>query len=113
MRTLAFVLALVLLAPPAFADEPDPLDLPKEVQRLRDQWLQCTAAAAKEHIRGSRPAAAIADLALQRCRAREQAVARVMTRQLGARGAARVLELVREADRANLVRIIEGLRAKG
>jgi hypothetical protein len=113
MRILAPALVLALLMPPvASADAPEPLDLPKEVQRQRDLWLQCTAAAAKAHIRGARPAADIADLALQRCKAQEQALSHVLNRQLGASGAVRVLELVRETDRSNLVRVIEELRAR-
>lgn len=95
----------------AFADEPDSFDLPTDIQRVRDQWLQCTAAAAKGQIRSSRSAEAAANLALERCKAQEQALARVLNRQLGAAGARRVLDLVRETDRSNLVRVIEELRA--
>jgi hypothetical protein len=112
MRTLAFVLTAALLAPPvALADAPDALDLPTAVQRSRDQWIECTATAAKAQLRGDRSAEAVADAALQRCRAREQALARVLDRQLGKDGAARVLQTVRETDRANLIRAIEAARA--
>jgi len=129
MRTLAvaFVFALVttllaradaprapplLTPPPPKVQAPSPAVLPTDVQQLRDQWMQCTAAAAKADLRSSRPAESVADAALQRCTAQEQPLARALNRQLGKDGAARVLERVREADRANLIRAIEELRAR-
>ena len=71
--------------------------------------MQCTAAAAKTDLRSSRPAETVADTALQRCKAQEQPLARALNRQLGKEGTARVLELVRETDRSNLIRVIEEL----
>ncbi len=71
--------------------------------------MHCTAAAAKTDLRSSRPAESVTDAALQRCKAQEQPLARALDRQLGKDGAARVLESVREADRANLIRAIEEL----
>ena len=92
-------------------ETPSPAALPTDVQQLRDQWMQCTAAAAKADLRSSRPAEAVADAALQRCMAQEQPLARALNRQLGKDGADRVLEQVRETDRSNLIRAIEQLRA--
>jgi hypothetical protein len=92
-------------------ETPSPAALPTDVQQLRDQWMQCTAAATKADLRSSRPAEAVADAALQRCTAQEQPLARALNRQLGKDGADRVLEQVREADRSNLIRAIEQLRA--
>src|SRR3954470_22700683 len=129
MQTLAvaFVLAVLISASarsdaprppivpksrPPKAQEPSPATLPTDVQRLRDQWMQCTAAAAKADLRSSRPAESVAEAALQRCTAQEQPLARALNRQLGEDGAARVLERVREADRANLIRAIEELRTR-
>jgi hypothetical protein len=129
MRTLAVAFVLALLTslsaradvprPPVVPKsrppevrEPSPATLPSDVQKLRDQWMQCTAAAAKADLRSSRPAESVADAALRRCTAQEQPLARALTRQLGQDGAARVLERVREADRSNLVRAIEELRAR-
>jgi hypothetical protein len=128
MRTLAIVAALALLTsasaradapiPPAIpkppspkVETPSPAALPTDVQQLRDEWMQCTAAAAKADLRSSRPAEAVADAALQRCKAQEQPLARALNQQLGHDGADRVLEQVREADRSNLIRAIEQLRA--
>src|SRR5215207_6742045 len=130
MRALAVALVLALLTPvwaradaprpPAIrtppppaarTDAPDPLDLPTDVQRLRERWLQCTAGAAKAHVRSRRPAPAVADAALQRCKAPEQALRRALDRQLGPEGAARVLDQVRESDRANLIQAVEALKA--
>ena len=91
--------------------EPSPAALPTDVQQLRDEWMQCTAAAAKADLRSSRPAEAVADSAVQRCKAQEQPLARALNRQLGKDGADRVLEQVRETDRSNLIRAIEQLRA--
>src|SRR5688572_22616181 len=128
MRTLAIILAFALLTsasaradapkPPAIPkppspqiQTPSPAALPTDVQQLRGQWMQCTAAAAKVDLRSSRPAEAVADAALQRCTAQEQPLARALNRQLGKGGADRVLERVRETDRSNLIRAIEQLRA--
>ncbi len=129
MQTLAvaFVLALLISlsarahapSPPVVpksrppeAQEPSPARLPTDVQRLREQLMQCMAAAAKADLRSSRPAESVAEAALQRCTAQEQPLARALNRQLGEEGAARVLERVREADRTNLIRAIEELRAR-
>src|SRR3954468_9297356 len=129
MRTLAIVAAFALLTgASARADAPRPHAVPKprppepqalspaavppNVQQLRDLWMQCMAAAAKPDLRSSRPAGAVADAALQRCKPQEQALGRALSQQFGQEGAARVLERVREADRANLIRAIEGLRAR-
>lgn len=115
MRILAAAVALALLAAPARADAPrapaTPLDPLQAVEDARERFLQCTAAAAKTGLRGPRPAAELADLALGRCQGAERALARALRGQLGAEGAERVLERVRESDRANLVRVIETLRA--
>ncbi len=129
MRTLAIVLAFALLTsasaradaprPPVIpklrppeVQEPSPAALPTDVQQLRDQWMQCSAAAAKADLRSSRPAEAVGDAALLRCKAQEQPLARALNRQLGKDGADRVLEQVRETDRSNLIRAIEQLRAR-
>ena len=130
MRTLAIVASAALLttavaradapAPPVIPKPPppkveiagpSPATLPTDVQQLRDQGIQCTATAAKADLRSSRPAEAVADAALQRCKAQEQPLARALHQQLGKDGAARVLERVRETDRSNLIRAIEQLRA--
>ena len=127
MRSLVIAVAFVLLtvssaradAPRAPAipkpraqdsQPPSSTALPRDVQDVRERWVRCTSAAAKAHIGGRRPAAIVAELALQRCKAQEQALARVLRRQLGAAGADRTLDLVRETDRANLIRVIEELR---
>jgi hypothetical protein len=96
--------------PPPKVELPSAAALPTDVQQLRDLWMQCTAAAAKGDLRSSRPAEAVADGALQRCKAQEQSLARALDRQLGKDGADRVLERVRETDRSNLIRAIEQLR---
>lgn len=117
MRILAAATVLAVLAAPARADAPRPpptaapLDPLQAVEDARERFLQCTAAAAKAGLRGPSPAPVLADLALGRCRAPEQALARALRRQVGVEGAERVLERVRESDRANLVRVIETLRA--
>jgi len=74
--------------------------------------MHCTATVAKAHLHSSRPAATVADVAVQRCRAQEQVLARVLAEQLGKEAAARVLEVVRQTDRSNLIRAIEELRAR-
>ena len=127
MRTLAIVSLALFTIGAAYADAPSPpaplkptlpkietpipAALPTDVEQLRDQWMQCTAAAAKADLRSSRPAEAVADAALQRCKAQEQPLSRALNQQLGKDGAERVLDLVRETDRANLIRAIELLRA--
>jgi hypothetical protein len=136
MRTLAIVGTLALLTsvsaradapfPPAIpkpspakvpkpaapkTETPSPAALPSDVQQVRDEWMQCAAAAAKADLRSARPAEDVADAALQRCKAQEQPLARALSQQLGKDGADRVLERVRETDRSNLIRAIEQLRA--
>ena len=127
MRTLPVVSLAVLTSWSAYADAPSPpaplkpatpkvqppspAALPTAVQQFRDQWMQCLAAAAKPDLRSSRPAEVVADAALHRCKAQEQPLARALNQQLGKDGADRVLERVREADRSNLIRAIEQLRA--
>src|SRR5215208_4514659 len=129
MRTLAIVAALALLTsasaradapiPPAIpkpplpkTETPSPAALPSDVQQLRDEWMQCTAATAKADLRRARPPEDVADAALQRCKTQEQPLARALSQQLGKDGADRVLERVRETDRSNLIRAIEQLRAR-
>jgi hypothetical protein len=108
---LASCAVALLTASATLADQPDALDLSTQVQRLRDQWIRCSAAAAKAWVRGTQPAEEIAGLALQRCRTQESALAQALRRQLGPDGAQRVLDLVRETDRLNLARAIEEIRA--
>src|SRR3954454_2338415 len=126
MRTLPVVSLAVLTSWSAYADAPSPpaplkpatpkvqpsspAALPTAVEQFRDQWMQCLAAA-KPDLRSSRPAEVVADAALHRCKAQEQPLARALNQQLGKDGADRVLERVREADRSNLIRAIEQLRA--
>ena len=74
--------------------------------------MQCTAAAAKADLRGTRPIEAVADAALQRCKAQELPLARALDRQLGKDGADRVLGVLRETDRSNLIRALQEVRAK-
>src|SRR5215211_5391210 len=133
MRTLAIVAAIAFIIsasaradapiPPAIpkpsppkvpkpsspkVETPSPAALPTDVQQLRDQWMQCTAAATKADLRSSRPAEAVADAALQRCTAQEQPLARALNRQLGKDGADRVLERVRETDRSVITHPLTG-----
>jgi hypothetical protein len=118
MLTMAIVLLLtgasVRATGPSLlgVDERDPAPIPAHVQQLRDQWMQCTARVAKSYLRSGRPAATVADVAVQRCRAQEEPLARELNQQLGQEAAVRVLELVRETDRLNLIRAIEEVRAR-
>src|SRR3954469_22239583 len=127
MRTLAVVSLALFTSWSAYADAPSPpappkpatpkgqppspAALPTDIQQLRDQWMRCTAAAAKADLRSSRPAEFVADAALHRCKTQEQHLARALNQQNGKDGADLVLERVREADRSNLIRAIEQLRA--
>src|SRR3954465_11640947 len=97
--------------PPRRCSSQARLRCPTAVEQFRDQWMQCLAAAAKPDLRSSRPAEVVADAALHRCKAQEQPLARALNQQPGKDGADRVLERVREADRSNLIRAIEQLRA--
>src|SRR5215210_1081564 len=116
MRTVAVALMLLTGAsaaadeasPPA-AGGPGPATIPPDIHQLRDQWMQCTAAVAKTYIHSTRPAATVADVAVQRCRAQEQPLTHALAEQLGKDAAVRVLDLVRETDRSNLIRAIEEL----
>src|SRR4051812_40904583 len=59
------------VSPPA-RSEPGPAPIPTDVQQLRDQWMRCTASVAKPYLRSHRPAATVADVAMQRCKAQER-----------------------------------------
>jgi hypothetical protein len=113
MRILAFVIAISLVFGTAVrADEPDSSGSLAEAQPFRDRWQACTAAAVKRRLEGKRPAEAVADLALDACKAQEAALANVLKRRLGPSAARRVVDDLRTYDRVVLTRIIERLRGK-
>jgi hypothetical protein len=95
----------------ALADEPDPFLSVAEAAPARERWQSCTASVAKEQLSGTRPAAAVADLAFDRCKTRETALRNLLKRRLGAASAERIVEELRSFDRSLLIRIIEKLRS--
>jgi hypothetical protein len=107
-----FVLLSFLLAgvPAALADEPDPFLSLKQAKPYRERWQTCTASVTKENLSGTRPAAEIADIAFERCKAAETALRNVLKRRLGTDSADRIVMDLRGFDRSLLIRVIERLR---
>lgn len=97
---------------PILVQDPSPAALPRDVQELRDAWIECTAAAAMAEIRSGKPSDAVADAALRSCKAQERPLARALGTQLRQDGAGRVLDIVREGDRSNLIRALDGLKQR-
>jgi hypothetical protein len=113
MRIVALLILILFVASAgARADEADPFLTVSEAKPIREQWQACTAAAVKRHWESSRPAEAIADLALSGCKARETALVKVLARRLGTAAAGRIVADLRNYDRLVLARIIERLRGK-
>jgi hypothetical protein len=111
MRILAAV-AFLLLAAPARADEPvEPEEIVVAAKPLRDAWDRCLAASVRPKVGGDEPATALADRALDRCKAWETALGGLLTRRLGRTRAARILAEARDGIRNGLIETIETLRA--
>lgn len=94
----------------ALADELDPFLSVEQATPYRERWQTCTAGIAKEKLGGTLPAAAVADLAFERCRGREAALRNLLKRRLGAASAGRIVDDLRGFDRSLLIRVIEKLR---
>ena len=111
MRKILVLLSFLLVgAPAARADEPDPFLSLEQAKPYRERWQTCTASVAKRNLSGSRPAAEIADLAFERCKAAEIALRNVLKRRLGVASADRIIGDLRGFDRSLLIRVIEKLR---
>ena len=109
---ILWIVILFVAGTGARADEEDPFLTVSEAKPVREQWQECTAGAVKRHWESSRPAEAIADLALSGCKAREAALVKVLGRRLGTGAARRIVADLRNYDRLVLTRIIERLRGK-
>lgn len=96
----------------AHADEADPFLSVEAAMPFRERWQDCTAAAVKRQLDGQRPAEAVLDIAFRGCKARENALIKVLSRRLGPSGAQRVVAELRDRDRMALARIMERLRAR-
>jgi hypothetical protein len=111
MRKIFVLLSFLLVgAPAARADEPDPFLSLEQAKPYRERWQTCTASVAKKNLSGTRPAAEIADLAFERCKAAETALRNVLKRRLGTGSADRIVTDLRGFDRSLLIRVIERLR---
>jgi hypothetical protein len=111
MRKILVLLSFLLAgAPAALADEPDPFLSLEQAKPYRERWQTCTASVAKKNLSGSRPAAEIADMAFERCKAAETALKNVLKRRLGTASADRIVRELRGFDRSLLIRVIEKLR---
>jgi len=112
MRKIFVLLSFLLVgAAAARADEPDPFLSLEQAKPYRERWQTCTASSlAKKNLSSSRPAAEIADLAFERCKAAETALKNVLKRRLGMASADRIIADLRGFDRSLLIRVIEKLR---
>ena len=112
MRKIFVLLSFLLVgAPAALADEPDPFLPLEQVKPYRERWQTCTASIVKRNLSGSRPAADIADIAFERCKAAEIALRNALKRRLGTASADRIVGDLRGFDRSLLIRVIEKLRS--
>jgi hypothetical protein len=112
MRKIVVLFAFSLLgATSSLADEPDPFLTLEQAKPYRERWQNCTALVAKQNLSGPRSAAAVVDLAFQRCKAQESALRNVLRRRLGAVSADRIVADLRGFDRSLLIRIIDKLRS--
>ncbi len=110
LKTVGFLVLFALGGFSARADEPDPFLALETAKPHRERWQTCTASIAKENLTGTVPAAAVADLAFERCKAREAALRNVLKRRLGEASANRIVDDLRGFDRSLLIRVIEKLR---
>jgi hypothetical protein len=110
-KTVILLVFLLLGSTHAAADEPDPFLSLEQAKPYRERWQNCTAAVAKENLSGTLPAAEIADLGFERCKARETALRNVLKRRLGTASADRIVDELRGFDRSLLIRVIERLRS--
>jgi hypothetical protein len=112
MRNVALVVMILLAASSARADEIDPALVLAEAKPFRDAWERCAAGAVRDLAPGRRPPAAVADLALARCRAQERALERKLAGGVGRPSAARVMSVLRDSTRASLVEVVSRLRQR-
>jgi hypothetical protein len=94
------------------ADEFDPLLAIGEARPYRERWQACAAEAVERELQGQRPVKAVVDDALESCRDRESALARLLRRRMDARSVRRIVGELRDYDRLVLTRILERLRSK-
>jgi hypothetical protein len=112
MRNVALVVLILLAASPVRADEIDPALVLAEAKPFRDAWERCAAGAVKALAPSARPAAAVADLALARCRTQERALERKLASGVGRASAARVMTVLRDSTRSSLVEVVARLRQR-
>jgi hypothetical protein len=110
-KTVVFLAVCLVGAAAARADEPDPFLSLEQAKPYRERWQTCTASVAKEKLGGTLPPAAVADLAFERCKAREAALRNALKRRLGTAASNRIVDDLRGFDRSVLIRVIEKLRS--
>jgi len=114
-RIAGFMGALtILLAPghPTRSDEFDPLAVHQEARPLNDRWQACAALFVKGRLQGPRTPEALAEKALDHCRAQQAALDRFFVAKIGKRAAENVMMILRDKYRSDLTAAIEELRTR-
>jgi hypothetical protein len=108
----AFLSALLLAGPPADADEFDPLAVYSEARPLNDRWQACAASFVRRRLHSQQTSEALAEDALDSCRAEQNRLRRFLVDRIGRRAAENVVTLLREKYQSDLTAAINELRTR-
>jgi hypothetical protein len=108
----AFLIALLLAGPPADADEFDPLAVYSEARPLNDRWQACAALFVRRRLQSQQTSQALAEHALDSCRAEQNRLRRFLVAKVGRRAAENVATLLREKYQSDLTAAINELRTR-
>lgn len=108
----AFLIALLLAGPPADADEFDPLAAYSDARPLNDRWQACAASFVGRRLPSQQTSEALAEDALDGCRAEQNRLRRFLVDKIGRRSAENVVTLLREKYQSDLTAAINELRTR-
>jgi hypothetical protein len=108
----AFLSALLLAGPPADADEFDPLAVYSEARPLNDRWQACAASFVRRRLHSQQTSEALAEDALDSCRAEQNRLRCFLVDRIGRRAAENVVTLLREKYQSDLTAAINELRTR-
>ena len=108
----AFLIALLVGGSPAGADEFDPLAVYSEARPLNDRWQACAASFVRRRLQSQQTSEALAEDALDRCRAEQNRLRRFLVDTIGRGSAENVVTLLREKYQSDLTAAINALRTR-
>ncbi|WP_262266119.1 hypothetical protein [Microvirga yunnanensis] len=106
------MIASLVVGPPVFADEFDPLAVYEEARPLNDQWQACAASFVRERIHSRQDSEILAKEAFERCKAREDGLSSFLVARVGKTGAGNVMALLLEKYQSGLNAAIVELRTR-